>query len=409
MVRSVGGGSLPEGRGESVDVPLTLDSLGVFDALSDDAPVGNAVARASDAQSTEDRIVQALVARGPASWVRMAATFSMTVNREYGAVIIDTGTDQVEVVPDREVLNLVRSLRNQATSAAQGQWFRLALIASPGMPIEIQTDDGTEPFVGPYLFDPADYRADIAAYPGRDVPLWLLAYAFHDGAQHRPPARAVAEQSLRSADQVVVEVDWPDLPVMWSRWAALSAVSAARHADFGPSIAPSLAVFEASSYDGSTLVRLPGDRAVLSGGLFGDPNLKAAYRARAELPNLFAGAPIWVTDATLSSRAIDGMLSFCWWYDGGRWYRAVESPQPSACFSAVPAVTSAAETVGAIVKALTDTPSELVTATANAYVAAVEDNMVTRTLVETLLPAARGFDVDAALVSLAIAQSADLT
>lgn len=58
-----------------------------------------------------------------------------------------------------------------------------------------------------------------------------------------------------------------------------------------------------------------------------------AYNGTAEMPRFYAGAPYWVANPVLNPRADGGLLSFCHWWDAGRWYRG-ESPPASDCGSA---------------------------------------------------------------------------
>ncbi|MFT9665003.1 hypothetical protein ACM0CQ_22405 [Mycobacteroides abscessus subsp. abscessus] len=111
------------------------------------------------------------------------------------------------------------------------------------------------------------------------------------------------------------------LPEAWSRWAVLAALCAGIRTEFGPLVRPSIALFEDGQRNGSTLFVLPGDRAVLSGGMWNSPLLTKAYAENTGLPNLYAGAPDWVNDSVLNSRRDVGLLSFCYWWRDGQWYR----------------------------------------------------------------------------------------
>lgn len=39
------------------------------------------------------------------------------------------------------------------------------------------------------------------------------------------------------------------------------------------------------------------------------------------MPALYAGALAWVNDTVLNTRNQNGLLSFCYWWTGGRWWR----------------------------------------------------------------------------------------
>jgi hypothetical protein len=76
---------------------------------------------------------------------------------------------------------------------------------------------------------------------------------------------------------------------------------------------------------------------VLSGGVWNAPELAAAYNDGIRLPDLYAGAPEWVAGQVLNHRAASGLLSFCYWWENGRWYCG-ESPGPDRFIEAVPGV-----------------------------------------------------------------------
>lgn len=344
------------------------------------------------------RLVSALLVDAPTEWHAMAATFSLTVDRANALVVFATPTGNFQTLASPEAFALVRAQRERDVAAGSGLWWRMIVAVQPdGVPVT-EFDYGDYPFASEFLFAPEDYRADIAAHPGCTIPVWLAAYAFHRGRQHRPPHAAVHQAAARVA---AVDDQWPDLDVLWARWSAVSAAVAATGRGVGTSIGPSLGIFESPAGSGSTLVRLPGGRAVLSGGVVDAPELRAAYLDGGELPDLYAGAPIWVGDSTVNIRLESGMLSFCWWYDDGHWYRA-QSPDAASCVSAMPAVFGT-DAVAAIARMLREHPSDDTWQLAEAFVGAVESNTVTRTLVETVVPRVQGHDTDAALVSLSVA------
>lgn len=352
-----------------------------------------------------DQLVQQLLAVAPAGWTSMAATFAITMGRQTGMVVFGTDRGQIEVGASSETLRLARLQREASVGVGNGPWWRMMVAILPGGVREVVYDDGAEPVAPEFMFEPADYRADIEAFPDRVPPVWLAAYAYHGGRQRRTPQQAVNSALTEyGSRRVLAEVDdqWPELPTLWARWAALAGVFASMRAPFGPTIAPGIAIFESSGHSGSTLARLPGDRAVLSGGVFDSPELSAAYLGGGDLPDLYVGAPVWVTDATLNVRAETGLLSLCWWYERGHWHRG-GSPDAQASVSALPAIGSTRETAQAIVDALPRESSDDLLAIAEAYVGAVEARTLTSVLVEALLPREAGFDGDAALVALAVA------
>ncbi|MFW0796544.1 hypothetical protein AAFP30_22235 [Gordonia sp. CPCC 205515] len=343
-------------------------------------------------------LVQALLVDAPPDWLAMAATFSLTVDRANALVVFATPTGNVRTLATPEAFDLVRARRERDIATGRGLWWRMMVGVQHGESPVSDFDFGDAPFSAEFLFAPEDYRADIAAHPDSAVPVWLAAYAFHEGRQHRRPREAAQASSvLAGADD-----QWPDRDLMWARWSAVSAFAAATGSVAGPSIAPSIGIFESSSGSGSTFVLLPSGRAVLSGGVADDPELRDAYLGGSRLPDLFAGAPIWVCDSTLNVRLESGMLSFCWWYDDGHWYRA-QSPDAVSCAVAVPAILSTDDAVRTLAGMLSDHPSANPAMLADAFVGAVESGTLTRTLVETVLPRAQGYDTDAALVSLSVA------
>lgn len=387
------------GAGDTPDVPFTLDAFGSAPSVARSTPAS------PDAASLIDQISRSLEAHAPAGWSALAATFSLTVRSETGVFVVLSPSGERQVGLPTTIYPLVRALREMATASADGPWWRVAFFIEQGGEVSVDYDRGADPFAPAFVLPAADYRADFAAFPERPRPLWLAAYALNDGRQLRPAGAAVRDGL--TGDGSVVHGDtpddqWPAPSVMWARWAAMAAAFASLDTTGGAAMAPGIGVFESPTHSGSTLVRLPGERAILSGGVFDAPALESAYNGTGDLPDLYAGAPIWVADATLNLRVETGMLSFCWWYDDGHWYRG-DSPDASSSMSAVPEVSSTEATATAIAHVLTaDPPSELCTVS-EAFVGAVETGTLTRTLVEALLPRAQGYDTDAGLLSLSVA------
>ncbi|MFC9995530.1 DUF6585 family protein [Nocardia sp. NPDC127526] len=128
-----------------------------------------------------------------------------------------------------------------------------------------------------------------------------------------PPAHAPAApvDPVARVRPVLADSEFPALPVMWSRWATIAAALVAIRSEVGPRISSAtMATFEGSTGSGSTFRRLPRDRAVFSGGTIDHGPTQA-----------LAGAPEWITTSVLNSRTHDGRLNFCYWWDGGHWYR----------------------------------------------------------------------------------------
>ncbi|HEY1175916.1 MAG TPA: hypothetical protein VGF17_07135, partial [Phytomonospora sp.] len=168
-------------------------------------------------------------------------------------------------------------------------------------------------------------------------------------------------------------------------WALIASAFVAVGSEWGPRMSASVGTFEGSKRGGSNLVRLPGGRMVLSGGVWNAPALTAAYNGDGEFPALYAGAPVWVADPVLNHRAAGGLLSFCYWSpDGERWFRG-DSPPAAALSEAVPGVWTR-ETVVDMVAGLAGADGEAVAR----LLAAAEAGEVTR----ELLVGAYGEDAD---------------
>ncbi|MEV0648078.1 hypothetical protein AB0I28_22710 [Phytomonospora sp. NPDC050363] len=341
------------------------------------------------AKDLTERIAQELARIGPQGWVAMSATFALTVGHTAAEVVFTDGERSVRFDP-QAVLPLARELRELSARLAEGPWWRLLVNLSSEGRLETVYDYGDEPF--PELFPPEAYRADLAAYPRRTLPVWLAAYVGHGDRQRRTPRQAVegarADRAARIRP-VESEGDFPTPSITWARWATIASAFVAIGSEWGPRMSVSVAGFEGAKRGGSNLARLPGDRFVLSGGVWNAPELDAAYNGGADLPALFAGAPDWIADAVLNHRAGTGMLTFCYWSQGDRWYRG-ESPPATALADAVPGVWTA-DTVVDMIAAITgdkaDTRHRDAVAT---LLGAAEASAVTRELLEV----AYGEDAD---------------
>jgi hypothetical protein len=189
---------------------------------------------------------------------------------------------------------------------------------------------------------------------------------------------------------------------MWARWATIAAAFVATGSKQGPRMMPSLGRFETSRRNGSTLYALPGGRAVLSGGSWNAPALDAAYNSGAQLPRFYAGAPDWVANPVLNPRADTGLLSFCYWWDAGRWYRG-ESPPAEDCAEAVPGVWTSDTVTGLVARRAAKQPGQQqLAAAAAALLTAAEAGVVTREAVTELF-GEDSFDVDGAMYQFTLA------
>jgi hypothetical protein len=228
--------------------------------------------------------------------------------------------DRTGLVPvPQSIADLVRQQREVAASMPAGPWWRLVLNVTNRGETTVDYDYGDEPFPEDQLLAPEHYRNDLEAYPRDDIPVWLAGYIAGPEAQGRDSRQAaVAAEEGRGATQ---SENLPSLRDLWARWAVLSAVYVGVGSSWGPRIYPGYAWFEGDRRSGSTLFVLPGDRAVLSGGKWNSELLQAAYSGGQPLPDLYGGAPAWVNDSVLNTRNRNGLLSFCYWWTNGQWFR----------------------------------------------------------------------------------------
>lgn len=350
---------------------------------------------------TADRIVAGLRDLAPSGWQRLEASFAMTVVSESALIFADLGDDRpVPCQVSDEVSELVRRHRRLSAQSEDGPWWRLVVHVDAER-AEIVTGAGVEPFPAEQLFAPQAYLADLAEYPRDRLPVWLAAYIGRGEPQSRPP-RAAADgmRADRSAGVQAIPVtgELPDLAILWARWAVLAAAFVAAGSERGPRVGPSVGIFESTGHSGSTLTLLPGDRAVLSGGVWESPILDAAYNGNGAMPKLFAGAPDWVTDPVLNPRVMTGTLSFCYWWDDGQWYRG-ESPTMADCAAALPAVWTAETVAKVVVRVLGGRSPDA----AELLVSAAQAAAVTRTSIVQVVGENTGADVDAALFQFVLA------
>ncbi|ONM48494.1 hypothetical protein [Nocardia donostiensis] len=347
-----------------------------------------------------DEIVRGLPEYAPAGWHRLVAWFAVTTVSESAVLMVDDGTQQVRCAVSEDVWDAVRRHRQESATSDDGPWWRLMVrLDTDG--VETACDYGAEPFPGEQLFAPEAYLADLERYPRTRLPAWLAAYIGRGSRSARTPqqaaaaARADSEAGVRPA---VADGELPDLRVLWARWAVLAAAFLAAGSELGPRIGPSVGVFEGESRSGSTLTVLPGDRAVLSGGVWDAPVLDAVYNAGAGMPEFFAGAPSWVADPVLNPRIATGMLTFCYWWQDGRWYRGESEPM-ARCAPAVPAVWTVDTVAGVVADLLGEGAN--VTAAAE-LVRAAQGHSVTRAAVERAFGHA-GIDIEGALFQFTVA------
>ncbi|MGW7271876.1 hypothetical protein ACWGH5_15260 [Streptomyces sp. NPDC054864] len=300
------------------------------------------------------RLAECLIGEAPSDCRRITAVFALTLRSEASSVLHSTDHASSNAVPGPDALRLVRELRRTTARLPRGPWWRMTIeLCVDGTINDVDVDYGDEPFPDEHLFSPEDYRADLEAFDwsAEKLPTWLSAFVSHDGRQMRSPSKAavpVDPYGARSA-QSVSPKELPGLTETWARWAVLSAAFVAAGSAWGPRMEPSRARFEGSKRGGSTLWMLAGGRAVLSGGIWDPPSLADAYRGDAPHPELFAGAPQWVADPLLDERSKVGLLSFCYWWESGRWLRG-ESLKAEEIATAIPGVWTSATVAGIVSK-----------------------------------------------------------
>ncbi|MFF0542563.1 hypothetical protein ACFYTF_06975 [Nocardia thailandica] len=370
-----------------------------------------AAVRAEDvterAAELSQRIARELGALGPAGWRKVDASFAMTAAAEVTLIVFVDDVDRIaRVFPSDDLLALLREHRHLSADLGDGPWWRYLVSMTSSGRMEVDFDYGDEPFPDDQLFPPTVYRTDLEYYPRREIPVWLAAYVHHGDRQKRDPV-AAAEQARADAaagrrpSASAPDEEFPALDLMARRWGLIAAGFVAVRSEWGPRVSPAFHAFEGSTHHGSTLCLLPGDRAVLSGGIWQAPELDLAYNHNGALPPLYAGAPEWVADPVLNRRAGNGMLTFCYWWEGGRWYRG-GSPGADACAPAVPGMWSSRTVADLLGRLLGDSATEAQRAAVPALVRAVEQAAVVPETFTAVFPRDR-FDVDNAWYQLFLA------
>ncbi len=343
-------------------------------------------------------IVQQLALQGPAGWEHFSALFSIAGEAQVAQLRFITPSGSTVVPVPAYIADLAADHRAVAAKLPAGPWWRMLLeVADKGQVTE-KYDYGDEPFPDDQLLRPSDYRADIERYPRQHLPVWLAAYIAGADAQRRPSREASAAARSDAAEGIAaVETDdIVPLPEAWLRWAILAALCAGIRTEFGPLIRPASAVFEDGQRNGSTLFVLPGDRAVLSGGMWNSPLLTHAYNDHTGLPDLYAGAPEWVNDSVLNPRREIGLMSFCYWWHDGQWYRGAADTFHELDYP-VPPIWTEDETVNAMVAVTNESHRD----GCRALLAAANDRSATKE--QLLLLLGEDADVDAAFTQLSIA------
>ncbi len=370
-----------------------LDTEGVGSSIEDQAG------------QLAQNIARELAVTGPEGWRRLESYFALTVAGGLAYTLYYNDADQgVRLDIPEEILEMARLHREVSAQATDGPWWRMVITMDVTGQVEADFDYGDVPFPDDQLFVPEAYLADLQAFPRERVPVWLAAYVGHDNRQWRTAQQAgVQARTDREAGIGAVRSidDFPVLPVLWARWATIAASFVAVGSEVGPRVLPALALFEGFSRSGSTLYVLPGGRAVLSGGVWDAPELDAAYNGGEPMPDLYAGAPEWVANQVLNPRAARGVLSFCYWWDNGSWFRG-ESPTSDQLSSAVPGVWTAQTAAEVVAGLASSEPSDVQREAAANLVAAAEAGVVTRNTVVALFDDPAD-DIDGALLQLSMA------
>ncbi|MBF6211561.1 hypothetical protein IU433_19150 [Nocardia puris] len=352
------------------------------------------------------RIARELAALGPAGWHRVQAVFVCTAPAQVAEVIFFDEQDRsVRAQPGDQVLALVREQRDLSARLSDGPWWRLLITLTKEGSLEVDYDYGDEPFPDDQLFPPEVYRADLEVYPRDSLPVWLAAYIGNDGRQSRTAQQAAAQARADRAEGVKAEPSWDDfpaMPVMWARWAVLAAAFVAAGSQWGPRVLPSLGWFEGAKRGGSTLYVLPGGRAVLSGGVWNAPELDAVYNGGEPMPGIYAGAPEWVANPVLNPRAANGLLSFCYWWEGGKWYRG-ESPTADQLSDAVPGVWTEETVIDVVCGLLVDQVRAQRRGAVADLVTAAEVGLATRATLADVFGDDGTYDIDSAFYQLTMA------
>ncbi|OKH85585.1 hypothetical protein EB75_19640 [Mycobacterium sp. ST-F2] len=250
--------------------------------------------------------------------------FSMAGGEEIAKAVAVTPHNAVGFPVVARAAELIRRQR-EVTVGPQGPWLRLLFDLDAAGEVKVSFDYGDSEIPADQLLAGEAYLRDFEMYPRPDVPVWLLAHMGDEGQQARNPVRAQQDsvgpaQVHQAADEI------PELRELWARMAVVAALCRGSDTSIGPRVDPAFAVHRGDN-GGCTLARLPGNRAVLSGGRTDSVLLSQAYKGAIAWPDLYAGAPWWVQDLYLDPRAARGMLSFCYWWDGRAWLR---SELPSA-------------------------------------------------------------------------------
>lgn len=271
-----------------------------------------------DPQALVNRVVQTLVQRAPSGWQSVHGAFSLAGDAAIAHVLASTPNGEVSIPVEANVVEQIRAHR-RATVGPDGPWLRLLFDCDSNGTLRVGFDYGDVELPAEQLLPGDAYMVDFQRYPRSDAPVWMLAHMGNDGQQMRSAADAA--RAGAGGHVAAVDEDIPELGPLWSRFAVLAALCRGAGESSGVRIDPAFAAYLGEG-GGSVLARLPGNRAVLSGGRDDSPLLSAAYKGVIGWPDLYRGAPVWLHNLYLDPRAAAGRLSFCYWWDGRQWYRA---------------------------------------------------------------------------------------
>lgn len=390
FVQAASEGPAATSRFTIVDNPLgDVDVVG----LSDDALT------AREATRQIESIARELAQLGPAGWEEFSAEFAFTVSSQIARLRFGPDDHEGIVPVPQSIVELVRQQRELTAQTPAGPWWRLLLTVTNRGDITMDYDYGDDPFPDDQLVAREHYRNDLEAHP-RSLPVWLAGYLAGPAAQGRNPRQAAAAVAAdTAADRIATATaEVPALHDLWTRLAVLSAAYVGGGSERGPRIHPGYARYDDEDRSGSTLFMLPGDRAVLSGGKWNSELLDAAYNRGEALPDLYTGAPAWVNDSVLDARNRNGLLTFCFWWENGQWYRGATDTSRELDV-ALPAIWTPASTV----RAMTSQTGPASQDQCEALLATATNQTATAGDVAALFAAKPDAEVDAAANQLSLA------
>jgi hypothetical protein len=283
-------------------------------AAADSHPVAQ-----PESKALVEQAVQSIAQVAPAGWESLQAAFSFAGGQEIANVVAITANGPTPIRITAEAIELIRTHRT-VSNGSRGPWLRLLFDCDATGALQVAFDYGDNELPAEHLLPPQAYVSDFEEFPRLATPLWLVAYMGNEGQQLRTAGgarqSAVAVGDARESDDEI-----PPLPALWARIAVLAAVCRGSDAPDGPRTDPAFQLYIGDD-GGCTLCRLPGDRAVLSGGRNDSRLLSAAYSGTIGWPDLYRGAPTWLHNLYLDPRNARGLLSFCYWWDGTHWYRS---------------------------------------------------------------------------------------